>query len=232
MLNKIFGNANDKFLKKINLIVEKINSYELEYVKLSDAQLKEKTIQFKNRLEKGESLDDILEEAFALVREASKRTLKQRHFDVQLIGGIVLHQGKIAEMKTGEGKTLSATLPLYLNALEGKGVHLITVNDYLAKRDVVWMGQIFDFLGLKVGCITHDSAFLYDPKYKKAEEKDEIRDKLGGFKVEEDFLRPWVWPSNRSALPTLPATGVGQLEGIFFKSKQATLESTNCWSKE
>jgi preprotein translocase subunit SecA len=132
-----------------------------------------------------------LPEAFAVVREAAKRTLGQRHFDVQLMGGICLHQGKIAQMLTGEGKTLTATLPLYLNALTEKGCHLVTVNDYLARRDTVWMGQIYHFLGLSVGCLNHEQSFLYDPEYKKPdEEKDRIRDELGGFKVVEDFLRP------------------------------------------
>ena len=140
--------------------------------------MKEKTKQLR------ESLN--LSEAFALVREAAKRTLNQRHFDVQLIGGIVLHQGNIAEMKTGEGKTLTATLPLYLNALEGKGCHLVTVNDYLSKRDSVWMGQIYHALGLSVGCIVHDASYLYDPTAKR----DEERDVMGGFKVIEDYLRP------------------------------------------
>ncbi|HOW13191.1 MAG TPA: preprotein translocase subunit SecA, partial [Candidatus Pacearchaeota archaeon] len=169
---------------------EKINSYENEFEKLSDSQLKEKTLFLKQELKNGKTLDDILPESFALVREASKRTLNQRHFDVQLIGGIVLHQGKIAEMKTGEGKTLTATLPLFLNALEGKGCHLVTVNDYLAKRDTVWMGQIYDFLGLSVACIVHDSAYIYDKNYKNEnQEKDKERDLVGGFKVVESYLR-------------------------------------------
>jgi len=187
IITKIFGDANEKYLKKLEPIVKKINSLEPEFEKFSTPQLKEKTNELKERLKKGEKLGDILPEAFALVREAGKRTLNQCHFDVQLIGGIVLHQGKIAEMKTGEGKTLAATLPLYLNALTGKGVHLITVNDYLTKRDTIWMGQIYDLLGLSVGCIVHDAAFLYDSEFK---EKDQIRDKLGSFKVIEDFLRP------------------------------------------
>ncbi len=188
LVKKIFGDPNEKYLKKVQPLVDKINSLEEELKNLSQEDLKKKTENFKERLKK-ESLDDILPEAFALVREASKRTLGQRHYDVQLIGGIALHQGKIAEMKTGEGKTLSATLPLYLNALEGKGSHLITVNDYLAKRDTIWMGQIYSFLGLSVGCITHDSAFLYDPEF-KSEEEDKERDELGAFKVVEDYLRP------------------------------------------
>jgi preprotein translocase subunit SecA len=189
ILRKILGDPNEKYLKSLEPIIEKINSLEPEFEKLSLDQLKEKTKEFKQRLEKGESLDDILPEAFALVRDASKRALNQRHYDAQLIGGIVLHQGKIAEMKTGEGKTLAATLPVYLNALRGKGVHVVTVNDYLSKRDSIWMGQVYDLLGLNVGCIIHDTAFLYDSEFK---EKDEIRDKLGGFKVIEDFLRPVV----------------------------------------
>ncbi len=187
IITKIFGDANEKYLKKLEPLLHKINSFEPEFEKFSDEKLKEKTSEFKERLKKGENLDDLLPEAFALVREAGKRSLDQRHFDVQLIGGIVLHQGKIAEMKTGEGKTLAATLPLYLNALKERGAHLVTVNDYLARRDTVWMGQIYDLLGLTVGCITHDAAFLYDSEFK---EKDKIRDELGSFKVIEDFLRP------------------------------------------
>jgi len=198
ILNKVFGDANEKYLKKLQPIVGKINSFEKELEQFSDEKLKEKTKEFKEKLKQGKVLDDILPEAFALVREAAKRTLHQRHFDVQLIGGIVLHQGKIAEMKTGEGKTLAATLSLYLNALEEKGAHLVTVNDYLAKRDTIWMGQIYHLLGLSVGCIVHEAAYLYDPDYQpeiqnsklKNGERDEMRDMVGGFKVIESFLRP------------------------------------------
>ena len=191
LLSKIFGDANEKYLKGLEGAVKKINSFEPELEKLSKEGLKEKTDQLKERLQKGEKLEDILPEAFALIREAGKRTLNQRHFDVQLLGGIVLHQGKIAEMKTGEGKTLTATLPLYLNALEGKGCHLVTVNDYLARRDAVWMGQIYNALGTSVGCLNHEQSFLYDPDYKKIDgEKDKVRDELGSFRVVEDFLRP------------------------------------------
>ena len=150
---KLFKSYSEKEVKKIMPIVEKINSLEEEMVKLSDKELTQKTPYFKEQLANGKTLDDILPEAFAVVREASKRVLGLRHFDVQLIGGIILHQGRIAEMKTGEGKTLVATLPVYLNALEGKGVHLVTVNDYLAKRDSEWMGKLYKFLGLKVGLI-------------------------------------------------------------------------------
>jgi len=191
ILTKIFGDANKKYLKKIQPLVDRINSLEKEFENFSDEKLKEKTIEFKERIKKGESLDNLLPETFALVREAAKRTLGQRHFDCQLMGGIVFHQGKIAEMKTGEGKTLAATLPIYLNTLEEKGVHLITVNDYLARRDTVWMGQIYHALGLSVACLNHEQSFLYDPDYKKLPEtKEKMRDELGGFYVVEDFLRP------------------------------------------
>src|SRR5690606_20411155 len=152
---KNMWDTNQKELNRIAPLVTRINELESEFVRLSDQELKNKTVEFKARVQKGESLDALLPEAFATVREAAKRTLGQRHYDVQLIGGIVLHQGKIAEMKTGEGKTLSATLPAYLNALTGRGVHIVTVNDYLAKRDSEWMGQIYRFLGLSVGVILH-----------------------------------------------------------------------------
>ncbi len=153
VLNKIFKSYSEKEVKRVKPIVNKINSLEEEMKKLSDSELRAKTDYFKNQLKEGRTLDDILPEAFAVVREASKRVLGMRHFDVQLIGGIILHQGRIAEMKTGEGKTLVATLPVYLNALEGKGVHVITVNDYLAKRDSEWMGKLYKFLGLSVGLV-------------------------------------------------------------------------------
>ncbi len=153
ILKKIFKTYSEKEVKRVMSIVQKINSLEEEISKLSDKELRGKTEYFKKQLQEGKTLDDILPEAFAVVREASKRVLGMRHFDVQLIGGIILHQGRIAEMKTGEGKTLVATLPVYLNALEGKGVHVITVNDYLAKRDSEWMGKLYKFLGLSVGLV-------------------------------------------------------------------------------
>ena len=156
LTSKFFGSSNDRQIKKYNPLVNKINELEDIFIKLSDQELNLKTIDFKEKLSNGETLDNILPEAFATVREAAKRTLSQRHFDVQLIGGLVLHEGKIAEMKTGEGKTLVSTLACYLNALEGKGVHVVTVNDYLAKRDSEWMGQIYNFLGMSVGCILSD----------------------------------------------------------------------------
>ncbi|HET8745143.1 MAG TPA: DEAD/DEAH box helicase, partial [Ramlibacter sp.] len=150
-LTKIFGSRNDRLLKQYRRTVEQINALEPKLEQLSDEQLRAKTQEFRERLAQGESLDDLLPEAFAVVREGSKRIMKMRHFDVQLMGGIALHQGKIAEMRTGEGKTLTATLPVYLNALSGKGVHVVTVNDYLANRDAQWMGKLYNYLGLTVG---------------------------------------------------------------------------------
>ncbi|MEM9468674.1 MAG: preprotein translocase subunit SecA [Pseudomonadota bacterium] len=158
LAQKLFGSSNDRQLKRLSAQIEQINALEADWEKLSDADLKSKRAEFNERLQNGETLNDIMPEAFATVREAAKRTLGQRHFDVQLIGGLGLHQGIIAEMKTGEGKTLVATLPAYLNAIEGKGVHIVTVNDYLAERDSSWMGQIYNFLGMSVGCITGNTS--------------------------------------------------------------------------
>ena len=208
-LKKILGDENAKTLKALEPNVAKINSLEPEMKVLSGEQVKAKTAELKKRISNGANLDDILPEAFALVREASVRTLGQRHFDVQLLGGMILHHRGIAEMRTGEGKTLVATLPAYLNALEGKGVHIVTVNDYLSRRDAVWMGQIYDYLGLSVGVLNHESSFLYDtkhislnskheipnPKNDEGEEKEEDkldmeRDETGAFHVVHEFLRP------------------------------------------
>src|SRR5258708_4391772 len=156
VLAKIFGTQNERDIKALRPLIVAINALEPQVQQLSDIDLAAKSIEFKEKLAKGATLDDLLVEAFAVVREAGRRVLNMRHFDEQLIGGIVLHQGKIAEMKTGEGKTLVATLPVYLNALAGQGVHVVTVNDYLAKRDSEWMGRIYNFLGLTVGVIVHD----------------------------------------------------------------------------
>jgi len=153
ILTSVFGSRNERVLKQLSKIVARINALEPEIQKLDDVALHDKTAEFKQRIANGESLDKVLPEAFAVVREASRRVIGLRHYDVQLIGGMVLHQGKIAEMRTGEGKTLVATLPVYLNALEGKGVHVVTVNDYLAKRDSEWMGKVYNFLGLTVGVV-------------------------------------------------------------------------------
>ena len=155
ILKKVFGSQNERVLKELQPLVDKINVLETQMQPLTDEQLRAKTEEFRGRLGKGETLDNLLPEAFAVVREAGRRVLGMRHFDTQLIGGMILHNGKIAEMKTGEGKTLVSTLPAYLNALGGKGVHIVTVNDYLARRDSEWMGNIHRFLGLSVGVIIH-----------------------------------------------------------------------------
>jgi len=196
IFEKFFAPDQEKDAEKLRPQAEKITSLEESLQQVSLDAFPERTRKLKERLSSGEKLNDMLEETFALAREAARRTLQQRPFDVQLIGGIVLHEGKIAEMKTGEGKTLTATLPVYLNALEGKGVHVITVNDYLAKRDAVWMGQIYHALGLSIACITHAASYIYDPSFAKASEGkpfdqlDEARDARGSFLVEESFLRP------------------------------------------
>ena len=187
LLDKFFGPSYERELREIRPLVDAINGLESEIEKLSDEELKEKTSIFLKRLSSGETLDDLLPEAYATVRETAKRKLGERHYDVQLIGGIILHQGKIAEMRTGEGKTLVGTLPTYLNALAKQGVHVVTVNDYLARRDAVWMGQIFAALGLTVGVINHDTSYIYDPGHK---EVDEERDIQGGYKVVYEFLKP------------------------------------------
>ncbi len=188
LYSKIFGDTSSQFIKNIKKTVLRINDLEDSFLKLTDADFPKKTEEFKNRLEKGETMDDILPEAFALVREAGKRTLGLRLYDVQIVGGIALHEGKIAEMKTGEGKTLVATLPIYLNALSGKGVHLVTVNDYLARRDAVLMGQVYNFLGLSIGVINSQNiSYLYDPSHT---EENKERNEIGEFKIIYDFLRP------------------------------------------
>ena len=184
-LKTLFGGSGAA--QKYAPLVKKINSFEPAFQALSDSALREKTAEFRERLASGTPLDDLLPEAFATVREASRRTLGQRHYDVQLMGGIALHEGKIAEMMTGEGKTLVATLPAYLNALVGKGVHIVTVNDYLSRRDATWMGQIYSFLGLSVGVLNHAASYLYDPNH---QDLDATRDELGSFKVIHEFMRP------------------------------------------
>ena len=195
LITKIFGSRNDRVLKQFNQTVHDINKLDSEYIKLSDEQLSSMTEKFKSDLTNGTQIEKILPQAFAVVREASKRVLGLRHFDVQLIGGLVLHSGKIAEMRTGEGKTLVATLPAYLNALSGKGVHVVTVNDYLAKRDSEWMAPIYEFLGLSVGVILADmdhesrkQAYAADITYGTNNEFgfDYLRDNLA-FHNDEEF---------------------------------------------
>jgi preprotein translocase subunit SecA len=198
-LQKLFGDPNERELKRLWPIVSRINALEEATRALSDEALRAKTAEFREAFAKGKTLDELLPEAFACVREAARRTLGQRHFDVQLLGGIILHEGKIAEMRTGEGKTLAATAPAYLNAIPQKGVHIVTVNDYLARRDTVWMGQIYDALGMTVGCVTQSGSFVYDPHHRHEEwagggdsedRHDEERDTTGSFRVIEDYLRP------------------------------------------
>jgi preprotein translocase subunit SecA len=196
IITKIFGDPNIGAVNKFRPNIEKINALEPEVLKLSDDELRAKTSEFRKRLEEGAKLDDLLPEAFACVREAGKRTLHQRHYDVQLIGGMVLHTGAVAEMRTGEGKTLVATAPLYLNALPGRGVHLVTVNDYLARRDAVWMGQVYHALGLAVGVINHETSYIYDPHFeaKEAPAIDAnaaiVSPQASMFKIEYSNLRP------------------------------------------
>jgi preprotein translocase subunit SecA len=199
LARRLFGSANDRYVKSLSSLVAQINELEPELEKLSPDELRARTVDFRRRLEDGEELDDLLVEAFATVREAAKRTLGQRHFDVQLMGGIILHRGMIAEMKTGEGKTLVSTLPVYLNALTGKGAHVVTVNDYLAHRDAEWMGQIYNCLGMTVGCIVHDlddpqrrAQYLCDITYGTNNELgfDYLRDNMK-FRLEDMVQRPF-----------------------------------------
>ncbi|HTT80610.1 MAG TPA: preprotein translocase subunit SecA, partial [Stellaceae bacterium] len=199
LARRLFGSANDRYIKRLGPIVEQINELEPALEQLTDEQLRARTGEFREKLDQGAELDDLLVEAFATVREAGKRTLGQRHFDVQLMGGVVLHRGMIAEMKTGEGKTLVSTLPVYLNALTGNGVHVVTVNDYLARRDAEWMGQIYRLLGMSVGCIVHElddyerqQAYRCDVTYGTNNELgfDYLRDNMK-FRLEEMVQRPF-----------------------------------------
>ena len=220
--------------KKLLPIVERINALEESIHALSDTALLEKSVEFKKRLASGEMLDDLLPEAFAVVREAAQRTLSQRHFDVQLIGGMILHERGIAEMKTGEGKTLVATLPAYLNALTGRGVHVVTVNDYLSRRDATWMGQVYNALGLTVGVLNHDTSYLYDPAHT---EKDTERDLEGSFRVVHEFLRPAT--KKRRMPPTLPTARTMNLDLIICattfhivrKILHSAHSTTRLWTK-
>jgi preprotein translocase subunit SecA len=186
-LDKFFGPTYAKELRSITPIITAINAKEVDILPLTDEALVSETERLRQLVATGTSLDDVLVEAFALVRESARRTLNMRHFDVQLIGGVILHRGKITEMRTGEGKTLVGTLPAYLNALAGRGVHVVTVNDYLARRDAVWMGQIYAALGMSVGVINGDGSYLYDATHT---EKDKERDEVGAYKVVHEFLRP------------------------------------------
>ncbi|HEX3498187.1 MAG TPA: preprotein translocase subunit SecA, partial [Stellaceae bacterium] len=201
LARRLFGSANDRYIKSLSSLVAQINELEPELEQLSPEALRAKTAEFRQRLDEGVELDDLLVEAFATVREAAKRTLGQRHFDVQLMGGIVLHRGMIAEMKTGEGKTLVSTLPVYLNVLAGNGAHVVTVNDYLARRDAEWMGQIYNYLGMNVGCIVHElddperrQQYLCDITYGTNNELgfDYLRDNMK-FRLEDMVQRPFSY---------------------------------------
>ncbi|MFH1173023.1 MAG: preprotein translocase subunit SecA, partial [bacterium] len=196
ILSKIVGDPNQRAINKLKPLVEKINQLEAQVADFTNDDFKNKTADFKKRLAQGETLDDILPEAFALAREAGKRAIGQRAYDVQLISGIALHQGQIAEMRTGEGKTLSATLPIYLNALAGQGCHLVTVNDYLSRRDCGWMGAIYNLLGLSVGVIIHEQAFVYDPDYTDEKTKDERLIHLKPVSRQEAYLADITYGTN------------------------------------
>jgi len=194
MFESIKNIFSGKPLEALKEKVAEINTLEPEIQKLTDEELKAESGKLRDRVRAGESLDEVLPRAFALARDAARRTLNQRPYDVQLLGGLALHRGAVAEMSTGEGKTLSAVAPVYLNALEGKGVHVVTVNEYLARRDVVWMGQVYRMLGLAVSCIVPGAAFLYDPEWKIPEDAEKLidkeRDTTGAFLVQQEFLRP------------------------------------------
>ncbi len=225
-LSKIFPNtALVGYRKKVALV----NSFEPEVQKLSDEELLKESQKLREEIKNGKDLNEVLPYAFALVREAATRTLNQRHFDVQLIGGMALHDGKIAEMMTGEGKTLAATLPAYLNGLTGKGVHVVTVNDYLAKRDAVWMGQIYHALGLTVSCLLHDAAYRYDPMFETDPEADKERDMFGNFKVVEKFLRPI---SRREAYLADITYGTNHDFGFDFLRDNLSPKTSDCVQRD
>ncbi|MBP7134435.1 preprotein translocase subunit SecA, partial [Patescibacteria group bacterium] len=188
--HKLFGDPNAKEVQRLRGIVDQVTALEPSIQSLSEEALRGKTAEFRARITAGAALDELMPEAFACVREAALRSAKLRHYDVQLIGGLALHKGMIAEMRTGEGKTLMATSASYLNALSGKGVHVITVNDYLSRRDAVWVGQVHYLLGLSVACIQHGASFLYDPTFKHEPDHDAERDTVGSFRVDMDYLRP------------------------------------------
>lgn len=196
-LTKVFGDPQARILKRLRKKVEQINKLSDKYEKMSDDELKAQTPLLKKKLKKkGITLDTILPDAFALVREAAKRTVGMRHFDVQLIGGIALHEGNVAEMKTGEGKTLVATLPTYLNALSEEGVHIVTVNDYLAQRDAGWMGKIYDFLGLSTGVIINEASFIYDESFKNEDHEDPRMQKLRPCTRKEAYMADITYGTN------------------------------------
>ena len=225
-LDKFFGPTYEKELKEIKPIIGVINELEAGIATLSDEELQIRSRALRERVQSGTSLDEVLPEAFALVRESAKRTLGQRHYDVQLIGGVILHRGRITEMRTGEGKTLVGTLPAYLNALTGKGVHVITVNDYLARRDAVWMGQVYAMLGCSVGIINQTGSYLYDPLHS---EKDAVRDAQGAYKVMYDFLRPC---SRKEAYDADITYGTNNEYGFDYLRDNIEFEAKNLRQRE
>ncbi len=228
LLNKIFGDPNAKLVKSLQADAAKILAFEPMISVLTDEQLKGKTVEFKERLAAGSTLDDIAFEAFAVVREAAKRSIGQRHYDVQMMGGLALHRGMIAEMRTGEGKTLTSTAPIYLNALAGKGVHAVTVNDYLAKRDAVWMGKVFTFLGLTVGCIQHECGYVFDAEYKVPVPEDGAVT-TSSFRVEMDFLRP---DSRQAAYATDITYGTNNEYGFDYLRDNMAQEASHMVQRE
>lgn len=199
VITKVFGSKEDRDVKKFRDIVDAVNQREPEIKKLTDAQLQSKTPEFRRQLDAGASLNELLPDAFAIVREAAMRTLKQRHYDVQIMGGVALHQGSIAEMRTGEGKTLTSTLAVYLNALTGKGVHLATVNDYLARRDAEWMGKVYNFLGLSVGL----TLSLMPREQKRLGYKADIT-----YGVHSEFGFDYLWDNKALSVEERPSVGM------------------------
>jgi preprotein translocase subunit SecA len=225
-LDRFFGPTYEKELKEIKPIISAINGLEEGIACLTGEELRARSLSLRERVHTGSSLDEVLPEAFALVRESAKRTLGQRHYDVQLIGGVILHRGKITEMRTGEGKTLVGTLPAYLNALTGKGVHVITVNDYLARRDATWMGQVYALLGCSVGIINQNGSYLYDPTHS---EKDTERDVSGSYKVVYEFLRPC---SRKEAYDADITYGTNNEYGFDYLRDNIEFEAKNLRQRE
>lgn len=225
-LDKFFGPSYEKELKAVKPLIAEINGREVETAGLSDQGIKDEVGKLRQRIRDGATTDDVLVEMFALTREAAKRTLGLRHYDVQMIGGIILHRGKITEMRTGEGKTLVGTLPAALNALAGKGVHVVTVNDYLSRRDAVWMGQIYAALGLTVGVVNHDASYLYDPNHA---EEDAVRDEVGSYKVVYEFLRPCT---RKEAYAADITYGTNSEFGFDYLRDNIEYEKTNLRQRE
>lgn len=221
LLKRFLHNEEDRLLKRLQAVAPIINDLEKNIAPLSDEEIKQKTLEFRTRLSEGETLDDLLPEAFSVVREVAKRKLGERHYDVQLIGGMAIHEGNIAEMRTGEGKTLVATLPVYLNALSGKGVHVVTVNDYLSQRDAVWMGQVYEALGLSVGVISQNDSYIYDEKLSN---QDTERDEKGSYEIVHEYLKR---VTRREAYATDITYGTNSEFGFDYLRDNIELEAKN-----